>query len=102
EDLHVIDTTEPFRGLIKWPRNSDGFIPPNALEAALAETRDRGARLAIVDLERDVFLAMWAIIKDVRRSEWTRDSHLLQKVGIYALTVYILDSLMAAQQVSDQ
>lgn len=101
EDLLVIDTTEPFKGLLKWPRNAAGFIPPNAVEAALAETRDRAARLAVVDLERDVLLSIWKFIKHVRKTEWKKGSHLLEKVGIYALTVYILDSLMALQQVSD-
>lgn len=101
EDLYVIDTTEPFKGLLKWPRNEAGFIPPNAVEGALAETRDRAVRLEIVDLERDVFLSIWAIIKQIRKDEWNDKSHLLEKVGIYALTVYILDSLMAAQQVND-
>jgi DGQHR domain-containing protein len=101
EDLSVMDTTEPFKGLLKWPRNDDGFIPPNAVEAALAETRDRAVRLEIVDLERDVFLSIWGIIKQIRKNEWNDESHLLEKVGIHALTVYILDSLMAAQQVND-
>lgn len=100
EDLLVIDTTEPFKGLLRWPRNDNGFIPPNAVEGALAETRDRAVRLAIVDLERDVFLSIWKIIKRVRISEWSDSTHLLEKVGIHALTVYILDSLMAAQQVN--
>ena len=101
EDLLVIDTTEPFKGLLKWPRNHNGFIPPNAVEGALAETRDRAVRLAIVDLERDVFLSIWKIIKRVRKDEWSDGTHLLEKVGIHALTVYILGSLMAAQQVND-
>lgn len=102
EDLSVIDTSEPFKGLLKWPRNTEGFIPPNAIEGALAETRERAANLAIVDLERDVFLSIWTTIKEIRPDQWHSGSHLLEKVGIHALTVYILSSLLAAQQVSDE
>jgi hypothetical protein len=98
-----LDRNVPFKGLIEWPRNQSGFIPPNALESGLAETRDRVARLGIEGLERDVFLAIWSKIKDLRPAEWKPwpQSHLLQKVSIYALTVFILDNLVAAQTVSE-
>lgn len=103
DDLQVLDRNDPFKGLIEWPRNQDGFIPPNALESGLAETRDRVARLGIEGLERDVFLAIWSKIKELRPDEWKPwpQSHLLQKVSIYALTVFILDNLVAAQTVSE-
>jgi hypothetical protein len=103
DDLQVLDLNVPFKGLIEWPRNQNGFIPPNALESGLAETRDRAARLGIEGLERDVFLAIWSKIKELRISEWKAwpESHLLQKVSIYAMTVFILDNLVAAQTVSD-
>jgi DGQHR domain-containing protein len=103
DDLQIVDTTEPFKKAIAWPRNSDGFIPPNAIESGLAETRDRAARLGIEGLERDVFLSIWTIIKKIRKSQWKPlpASRLLQKVSIYALTVFVLDNLMAAQTLSD-
>lgn len=103
DDLQVLDLNEPFKGLIEWPRNPEGFVAPNALESALAETRDRAARLGIEGLERDVFVAIWSKVKDLRRNEWKAwpGSHLLQKVSIYALTVFILENLVAAQTVSD-
>lgn len=103
DDLQVIDLSPPFKGLIRWPRNEAGFIPANAVESGLAEVRDRAARLGIESLERDVFLTLWCEIKALRPNEWKPlpKSHLLQKVSIYALTVFILDNLIAAQTISD-
>jgi DGQHR domain-containing protein len=103
EDLQVMDLNQPFKGLISWPRNEDGFIPPNALESALAETRDRAARLGVEGLERDVFLALWSKVKALRPEQWRPlpKSRLLLKVSIYALTVFVLDSLVAAQTVNE-
>lgn len=103
EDLQVIDMDPPFKGLINWLRNADGFIPANAVESGMAETRDRAARLGIEGLERDVFLALWSTVKATRLDQWKKypDSRLLQKVSIYALTVFILDNMISAQTVSD-
>jgi len=72
----------------------------------LAETRDRATLLGIEDLERDFFLAIWSRIKDQFGAAWHQDTpekpnHLLQKVTIIVLTVYVLDSLEAAQRMSD-
>jgi DGQHR domain-containing protein len=103
DDLQTIDGTEPFKGLLDWPTNASGFIPPNAVESALAETRERAAQLGIEDLERDVFLAIWIQIRELRRAVWEPfpKSRLLLKVSIWALTVYILDTMVAAQRSAD-
>ena len=106
EDFQFVDSTPPFKGLLEWPTNRNGYIAPNAIESALAETRDRAALLGIEDLERDFFLAVWTRIKHLFNGAWHKDSpedrsHLLQKVSIFALTVYVLDSLEAAQRMSD-
>jgi DGQHR domain-containing protein len=101
DDLQAIDATQPFKGLLAMPTNPGGFITPNAIESALAETKDRSALLGIEDLERDVFLAIWSTIKKLRPAVWTSKSRLLQKVSIYALTVYVLDSMIARQRNSD-
>ena len=103
DDLQTIDGTEPFKGLLQWPTNADGFIPPTAIESALAETRDRAALLGIEDLEREVFLAIWIKIRELRKAIWVPfpKSRLLLKVSIYALTVYILDSMVAKQRNED-
>jgi DGQHR domain-containing protein len=106
EDFQYIDNMPPFKGLLQWPTNEAGFIAPNAIESALAETKDRAALLGIEDLEREFFLAIWARVKARFGGAWREDtaghrSHLLQKVAIWALTVYLLDSLEAAQRMSD-
>lgn len=103
DDLQTIDGTEPFKGLLQWPTNSAGFIPPNAVESALAETRERAALLGIEDLEREVFLAIWTEIRALRRAVWDPfpKSRLLLKVSIWALTVYILDTMVATQRNQD-
>lgn len=101
DDLQVIDTSEPFEGHLKWPTNEDGFIPPNAIEGALGETYERAALLGVEDLELDLFLAIWVAIKKLKKAVWGRDSRLLHKVSIYALTVYVLDSMISRQRISD-
>lgn len=103
DDLQTVDGTQPFKGLLQWPTNADGFVPPTAIESALAETRDRAALLGIEDLEREVFLAIWIKIKELRKAVWVPfpQSRLLLKVSIYALTVYILDSMVAKQRNED-
>jgi DGQHR domain-containing protein len=103
-DLQTVDGSAPFQGMLQWPTNTDGYIPPNAIENALAETRDRASLLGIEELERDVFLAIWSIVKKFRESVWKPypASRLLMKVSIYALTVYILESMVASQRNADE
>ena len=102
-DLQTVDGSPPFEGLLQWPTNTDGFIPPNAIENALAETRDRASLLGIEELERDVFLSIWSTVKSIRGNVWKPypASRLLLKVSIYALTVYILESMVAFQRNAD-
>lgn len=101
DDLQAIDALEPFKGLLKWPTNDGGFIPPNAIESALAETYERAALLGVEELELDLFLAIWSEIKSIRGSVWNNTSRLLHKVSIYALTVYVLDSMISRQRNDD-
>src|SRR3546814_20404642 len=98
DEWHVSDESEPFSGLLKWPTNSDGFIPPSAIEGALAETHDRSALLGIQELELDLFLSIWSTIKKIRKKVWSQKRHLLQKVSIYALPYYILERMVAKQR----
>ena len=102
DDLQVIDSSGPFKKLLKWPTNKDGFIPPNAIESALAETYERAALLGVEDLELDLFLSVWTTIKSLRKAVWNKDSRLLQKVSIYALTAYVLDSMISRQRNADE
>ncbi|WP_050479099.1 DGQHR domain-containing protein [Herbaspirillum rhizosphaerae] len=99
QDLQIADTSEtsPFKESIKWARNAAGFIPPNAIESGLAETRDRASLLGIEGLELDVFLALWGVIQVLLPKQWNETSHLLEKVSIYAVTVFVLESVLASQ-----
>lgn len=83
----------PFNGEVKWAKNANGFVVPNALEAGLAEVQNRSALLSIQDVELDVFTQIWATIKARWGSLWGSESHLLEKACVQALTAYICDSL---------
>jgi DGQHR domain-containing protein len=101
--LQVIDTGEdsPFHHQIKWQRNAKGFIVSNAVEAALKETRNRSELLGIGELETDFFLFMWSRIKKKWPHLWNNKTHLLEKVSIVALTIFILDSLATHRGMSE-
>lgn len=83
----------PFKGLIKWEKNANGFVVPNALEAGLSEVQNRSSLISVVDFELDTFAAIWNVIKSDWASLWTVESHLLEKACIQALTAYICDAL---------
>ncbi|MEY4966788.1 MAG: hypothetical protein RL274_2371 [Pseudomonadota bacterium] len=107
DDFSIVDAQEPFKGLLDWPTNPKGFIAPNAVESALNETRDRAVLLGIEDLELDFLLDVWSRIKHLRKAAWHEStknstSHLLEKVSIYALTVYILDSIGAVLRMAEK
>lgn len=101
-DLEVLDKEEPFVGLIQWPTNANGFIAATALETALTETRERAALLGIEGLEIDVFLQIWRKIKEIRGEAWNNQCRLLHKASIYALTVFILETMVARLRTTDE
>lgn len=103
EELALLDGSEPFKGLIEWATNKNGYVAANALESALAETKDRAHLLGIEGLEIDVFLQIWTKIRELRKRLWLPfpQSRLLTKVSIYAITVYLLDSMVAKLRVDD-
>jgi DGQHR domain-containing protein len=100
EDFRLVDTREPFKGLLAWPTNASGYVAPNAIEAALGQVRDKAPLLGLEELEMEFFIDVWSRIKQLRPKAWREDSHLLQKVSIYALTVYIVDNLESASRTS--
>ena len=74
----------PFKGEVKWAKNTAGFVVPNALEAGLAEVQNRSALLSIEDVELDVFTEIWSIIKGQWKTLWSAESHLLEKACVQA------------------
>lgn len=106
DDFQQVNGSAPFKGLLAFPTNPNGFIAPNAIESGLFEMRDRAALLGIEDLEKEFFLAAWTWVKKLYPTAWTKGtadnpSHLLQKASIVALTTYILEGLEAAQRMAD-
>lgn len=111
DDLSLLDNIPPFKGCIEWPTNKNGFIAASALEGALAETKDRAHLLNIDSFEIDVFVQIWQKIRDMKPLLWTAPpkgqgskpgtSRLLMKVSIYALTVYLLESMVAKLRTED-
>lgn len=83
----------PFKKQLKWVKNSDGFVVPNALEAGLNEVQNRSNLLSVVDLELDTFVGIWAAIKEVWGSLWNGETHLLEKASVQALTAFICENL---------
>jgi hypothetical protein len=95
EGLQVVDTSKdsPFHRLIKWQRNAKGFIVSTAVEAGIKETKNRSDLLGISELEVDFFLLIWSRVKKKWPTLWNKDTHLLQKVSVQALTIFVLDAL---------
>ncbi|MGO4396190.1 DGQHR domain-containing protein [Variovorax sp. M-6] len=83
----------PFKGEVKWAKNVDGFIVPNALEAGLSEVLNRSSLLMIQEVELETFTQIWITIKDQWPHLWSNYSHLLEKACIQALTAYLCDAL---------
>lgn len=92
----------PFKGQVKWAKNADGFIVPNALEAGLSEVQNRSGLLLVQEVEVDTFTQIWATIKAQWEHLWDADSHLLEKACVQALTGYLCDALEQLRLFSDQ
>lgn len=94
--LHVFDkgVDSPFRGQLKWQKNQDGFIVPNALEAGLGEVQNRTALLGVEsDSAIDMFSAIWTTIKAEWGHLWKEETHLLEKAVVQTLTAFICEAL---------
>ncbi|MBW4504762.1 MAG: hypothetical protein KME57_35755, partial [Scytonema hyalinum WJT4-NPBG1] len=92
----------PFKGQIKWAKNNKGFIVSNALEAGLNEIENRSTLLGIQDLELDTFLQIWITIRKDWDRLWNKESHLLEKACVQALTAFISDSLLQQKLFLDE
>lgn len=106
--LDIIDSDEfsPFIGMVRWPRNEvdpkkNRTIPSNAFEASLlyiaGKRIDSGQseELTNPDFVVDFFLAIWRVVKEKWPDLWSdSSSKLLSKVGIIALTRYIVNTVV--------
>lgn len=91
----------PFKGEVKWAKNAEGFIVPNALEAGLSEVLNRSSLLMVQDVEVDAFTQIWATIKEQWPHLWDAESHLLEKACIQSVTAYVCDALEQMRLFSD-
>lgn len=94
--LDVFDrgVDSPFRGQLKWQKNQDGFIVPNALEAGLGEVQNRTALLGVdPDAGVDLFSAIWTTIKAAWGHLWKEETHLLEKAVVQTLTAFVCEAL---------
>lgn len=94
--LDVFDrgVDSPFRGQLKWQKNQDGFIVPNALEAGLGEVQNRTALLGVdSDAAVDLFSAIWTTIKLAWGHLWKEETHLLEKAVVQTLTAFVCEAL---------
>jgi len=83
----------PFKGQLKWVKNSNGFVVPNALEAGLMEVQNRSSLLSVQEYELDTFVGIWSVIKKSWPDLWDKESHLLEKASVQALTAFICENL---------
>lgn len=83
----------PFKGQLNWEKNSGGFVVPNALEAGLMEVQNRSSLLSVQEFELDTFVVIWNVVKKLWPDLWDKESHLLEKASIQALTAFISENL---------
>jgi DGQHR domain-containing protein len=91
----------PFKGQLKWAKNKDGHIVPNALEAGLREVEDRSSLLAVQEVELDTFVGIWTAIKATWGHLWSNTTHLLEKASVQALSAYICETLEKMRNFAD-
>lgn len=90
------DDDSPFRGLIKWPLNQNGYVVPTAIEISIENIRRHGAKTDLSEPEpaQAFFRAIWTVIHAKWGDIWNPDSKLLSKVAIICLTEFFTMNLM--------
>jgi DGQHR domain-containing protein len=107
-----IEPESPFKGRLKWPRNPDNgpfnLIPPNAFETALLYISNQqlssGADSEVKshDYVVELFLEIWKKVKETWSSAWSEpSSRLLSKLGVVCMSQYLVDTLIARAEASD-
>lgn len=92
----------PFYRCIAWPTEVSAadegrkkLVLPGAIEQALAAI----AQKKLPELEHDdalleFFFTLWAAIKELWPELWHEESKLLQKIGIVAMTTFVIEDLV--------
>lgn len=98
ESVGFADSEEdsPFRGIINWPLNQDGYVAPTAIEISVANIRRRGTKADLADPEpaQAFFIAIWSVVHEKWGDLWKPGSKLMSKVAIICLTDFVADNLV--------
>ena len=88
----------PFRGIIAWPTNpkAQRLVLPSAIEVSIAYLQQQKLKPFESDeILLAFFYAIWRTLKNQWAFLWKKNARLLSKVGIWCLTQYITDALIA-------
>jgi hypothetical protein len=96
----------PFKGIVELVADpatqAQRFVPPSAIESSIAIIQGNKVR----ELEEDdalceFFYSIWRPIKAAWQDLWTRESKLLNKAGIIAMTSYMAEALISKFDYTD-
>ena len=100
----VADTSSdsPFYKSVQWPtepseadEDRTNLVRPASIEQAFAVIDKKGLPdLADDDALIEFFFTLWSTVKNRWAQLWTPDSKLLQKVGLVAMTTFVIDDLV--------
>jgi DGQHR domain-containing protein len=98
------DPESPFKSLIDWPTNRDGYrwIPPAAIELAIKDIQERSIpEFEDVDIMLEFFFTVWATICNEWSHLWCEGSKLLSKVGIACMTQFVTNSVVSSYDLGE-
>ncbi len=100
----VVDSSpeSPFYKFVEWPTeptdadaDRTNLIRPASVEQAIAAIQKKNLPdLANDDSLIEFFFTLWSAVKDRWPDLWTRESKLLQKVGLVTLTTFVIEDLV--------
>jgi hypothetical protein len=94
------ENESPFKGIVALvgdpATQGQRFVPPSAIETSYAIIQGKKVReLEEEDALCEFFYSIWRPIKATWRDLWNRDSKLLNKAGIIAMTAFMADALVS-------
>jgi len=96
----------PFFGLVNLPGKANSeqrIVVPAAIEASIAFIQSKKFKqLSDDDSAYDFFIAIWSSIKSLWPAAFSRESKLLNKVGLVTMTKYITEAIDSLATYSGQ
>ena len=100
----VVDSSpdSPFHKAVEWPAEPTGanadrtnLVRPASVEQALAAIEKKNLPdLADDDSLIEFFFTLWTAVRDRWPDSWNPESKLLQKVGLVAMTTFVIEDLV--------